>query len=175
VADAPPEIRLERDRKTLDLIVAAEEKSTIDTALAAARERLSMDAAYVTTVTSEIQRIDRISGDPRALGVEPGTEIPIEKTYCHRMLAGKMPNVVPDTSREPAVSDLAATRLIGAYIGVPIELSDGRIHGTLCASSTVPREQLGEDEVRFMKVLARIVANRLQRPSMVPDRRGLRQ
>lgn len=168
MADALPEIRLERDRETIALIVAADQQSTIDSALDAARDRLGMDAAYVTTVTPEKQLIDVISGDPSALGLKPGSEVPIESTYCHRMLTGVLPNVVPDTSREPAVRDLSSTSRIGAYIGVPIELSDGRIHGTLCASSTSPRMDLGDDEVRFMRVLARIVSNRIERPATPP-------
>jgi GAF domain-containing protein len=88
--------------------------------------------------------------------------ISLEQTYCARMLAGEMPNVVPDTRREPAVRDLAVTRVVGSYVGVPVKLSDGRLHGTLCCASSTARADLGSEELRFMHVLANIVAARVE-------------
>jgi GAF domain-containing protein len=54
-------------------------------------------------------------------------------------------------------------RNIGAYIGVPVTLSDGRVHGSLCCASNLPRADLGESELRFMHVLAGIVAAQIER------------
>jgi GAF domain-containing protein len=142
-------------------IEAAQEDYVVEQALTAARERLGMDAAYITTVDSERQTVDAMVGSP-FLGLGPGDSIPIDQTYCIRMLRGVMPNVVPDSRLEPAVRDLPAARVIGAYIGVPVALSDGRVHGTLCCTSQVAKTDLGPDEVGFMKVLARIVAARVE-------------
>lgn len=133
----------------------------VERALAAARERLRMNAAYITTIDPQHQRIDRVVGDIGALGELEGAAIPIEQTYCIRMLRGEMPNVVPDTRIEPAVRDLDATRHIGAYVGVPVTLADGSLHGTLCAASSAPSSGLGVEELRFMEVLADIVAKRV--------------
>lgn len=49
------------------------------------------------------------------------------------------------------------------YIGVPVQLSDGSVHGSLCCASNEPRPDLGDTELRFMQVLAGIVAARLER------------
>jgi GAF domain-containing protein len=68
---------------------------------------------------------------------------------------------VPDTRAEPVVRDLIATRTIGAYVGVPVTLADGRVHGTLCCASSQPRGGLGNEELRFMRVLAGIIASRV--------------
>ncbi len=141
---------------------AAQEQYAVEQALSAAREQLRMDAAYVSTIDSERQTIDDVVGDVGALGLEPGRWVPIEQTYCARMLGGEMPNVVPDTSLEPAVRDLAITSEIGSYIGVPVTLSDGRLHGTLCCASEKPHAELGGKELDFMKVLADIVAARVE-------------
>ncbi len=143
-------------------IEAAQESYSVEQALTAARERLSMDAAYITTIDSRQQRIDAVAGDVGVLGLVPGAAFPLEQTYCMRMLSGEMPNVVPDTKLEPAVRDLAVTRAVGAYIGVPVKLSDGRVHGTLCCASRERRAELGDDELRFMQVLAAIVATRVE-------------
>jgi GAF domain-containing protein len=148
--------------EALRQIEAAEETYAVEQALTAARERLSMDAAYVSTVDSERQTIDAVVGDVGALGLEPGFSLPIEETYCGRMLGGQLPNVVPDTSLEPAIRDLPVTGEIGSYIGVPVTLSDGRVHGTLCCASHDPHAELGGKELGFMKVLADIVAIRVE-------------
>ena len=89
--------------------------------------------------------------------------IPVEQTYCLRMLNGEVPNLIPDTRAEPAVRDLEATARVGAYLGVPVKLSDGRVHGTLCGVSEQPRSELGSEQLRFMHVLADIVAARVER------------
>ncbi len=144
-------------------IEAAQESYSVEQALAAAREQLRMDAAYITTIDSRQQRIDAVVGAVGVLALVPGAAFPLEQTYCMRMLSGEMPNVVPDTRLEPAVRDLAVTHEVGAYIGVPVKLSDGRVHGTFCCVSRERRAELGDNELRFMQVLADMVAARVER------------
>jgi GAF domain-containing protein len=79
------------------------------------------------------------------------------------MLKGEIPNLVADTAAEPALRQVTVIRNIGAYIGVPVTLSDGRVHGSLCCASNEPRGDLGEPELRFMRVLAEIVGARMDR------------
>jgi GAF domain-containing protein len=150
------------DLETLERIAALQDQDTIERALAAARQRLNMDAAYVTAIDSGTRRVTNLSGDMEALGMTPGKEVPLEKTYCGRMLSGAIPNIVPDTSVEPAVKELPATARVKAYVGVPIRLADGSVHGSLCCGSTAPRTELGDQELKFMHVLAGMVAARIE-------------
>jgi len=149
------------DVAALRRIEAAQESDVVERALSAARERLQMEAAYVTTIDSEKQTIEAILGETKA-PVAPGTQVPLEETYCMRMLNGEIANIVRDTRAEPALRDLGATRHVGAYVGVPVRLSDGRVHGTLCCVSKDPVDGLGDDELRFMHVLAGIIATRVE-------------
>lgn len=158
-----PQSLPERDREALERIAAAREADAIELALQAARERLRMDAAYVTALGESAQLIAEVAGDASALGLSTGTEIALEQSYCSRMLRADVPNVVPDTRAEPAVRALELTDRLGSYIGVPITLADGQVHGTLCAASGEPRMELGDDELRFMRVLADIVAAQIDR------------
>ncbi len=153
---------LSEEAEALRRIEAAEEQDVLKRALTAARVRLGMDAAYVTTIDPRKQTIEAIVGDTSA-PVGAGAEMPIEQTYCARMLNGEIPNIVRDTRANPVLRELSATRYIGAYVGVPVQLSDGRVHGTLCCISEEPRQGLGEDELRFMHVLAGIVAARIDK------------
>lgn len=142
-------------------IEAAHEQDVVEQALTAARDRLCMDAAYITTMDPRQQTIDALVGESSALGLSEGLVVPIEQTYCRHMLSGQMPSIVPDTRAEPLVRDLIATRTIGAYVGVPVTLADGRLHGTLCCVSSQPQDGLGDEELRFMQVLAGIIASRV--------------
>jgi GAF domain-containing protein len=147
----------------LQKLEAAQESDVVEQALAAARQHLGMDAAYITSIDSRNQTIQAILGEPEVAERYQDSVIPIEQTYCMRMLNGDIPNVVPDTRAQPALHDLAATREIGSYVGVPVRLSDGRVHGTLCAVSHDAQDGIGADELRFMQTLAGIVATRLER------------
>jgi GAF domain-containing protein len=135
----------------------------VEQALTAARAQLGMDAAYISTIDSRHQTVHAILGAPEVVDRFQDAVVPIEQTYCMRMLNGDIPNVVPDTGAQPALHDLSVTREIGAYVGVPVRLSDGRVHGTLCCVSRKPNDKLGADELRFMQILAGIVATRLER------------
>jgi GAF domain-containing protein len=146
----------------IDRIEAAQENDVVERALTAARERLGMDAAYVTTIDPRVQTLHAIVGAPDIVDTYTGVVMPVEHTFCQRMLTGEIPNVVPDTRAEPAMRDLAATREFGAYIGVPVRLSDGRVHGTLCCVSREPKFDVGPEDLRFMQVLAGIVAARVE-------------
>jgi GAF domain-containing protein len=144
-------------------IKAARESDIVDRALNAARERLGMDAAYIATVDSRQQTIEAMTGHTNAEALVEGAVIPVDQTYCARMLKGEIPNIVPDVAAEPALRAVTVIRDIGAYIGVPVKLSDGRVHGSLCCASNDPRPGLGGPELRFMYVLADIVAAQIER------------
>jgi GAF domain-containing protein len=143
-------------------IEAAQESDVVERALAAARDRLGMDASYVTTIDTREQTIHAIVGEADIVNTYTGVVMPVEHTFCQRMLDGEIPNVVADTRAEPAMRDLAAAQEFGAYIGVPVRLSDGRVHGTLCCVSREPKFDIGPEDLRFMQVLAGIVAARVE-------------
>jgi GAF domain-containing protein len=147
----------------VEKLEAAREAEVLEQALAAAQEHLGMDASYVTTIDSRNQTIHAMVGDPDIVNRYQGTVFPVEQTYCMRMLSGEIPNAVLDTRAEPAISGLAVTGEFHAYIGVPVRLSDGRVHGTFCCVSRETRPGITPEEVRFMQVLADIVAARVER------------
>jgi GAF domain-containing protein len=147
----------------IEKLEAAQETDVVEQALAAAQKHLNMDASYITTIDAQHQTIHAIVGDPDAAARYQGTVLPVEQTYCIRMLNGEIPGIVPDTRSEPATSALPVTQEFHAYVGVPITLADGSVHGTLCCVSRQPRSGLGPEELRFMQTLAGIVAARLDR------------
>jgi phage gpG-like protein len=145
----------------------------IEGALALARETLGMDAAHVSEFTSAHQVLRHVEGDTARFGLEAGTAIPVEGTYCRRVVDGRIPNVVPDTAAEPEVRDLPVTRDagLGAYVGVPVTAPDGEVLGSFCCLSRSPDPALAERDIAFMHVLARLVGDRLVRQRRERDER----
>ena len=47
---------------------------------------------------------------------------------------------------------------------MPLQLSSGRVYGTLCAASEQAQEELRERDLAFMRVLARLLADVIEHP-----------
>lgn len=146
-------------------VSARDHDDVIEGTLALAREQLGLDAAHVSEFADGRQVLRHVEGGADAFGLKPGSEFPLEGTYCLRVVQGRLPNVVADTSAEPEVRDLAMTREagLGAYVGVPITTSSGEVRGTLCCLSRSPDPALAERDIAFMHVLARLIGDRLER------------
>ena len=50
-----------------------------------------------------------VAGDGGSFGLSPGASMPIEDTYCHRLLTGRLSNVVADALANEQVRDLEIT------------------------------------------------------------------
>jgi hypothetical protein len=145
----------------------------IEAALDAAREMLGMDVAYLAETRGDLQSYRAVCGDGGSFGAAAGQSEPLEDTYCRLMMTGQLPNVVPDADQEPLVAKLPITRIacIGAYIGVPVVLPGGEVYGTFCCLSHEPTANLGERDASFLKVLARLVADQIEREAGEARRR----
>jgi anti-sigma regulatory factor (Ser/Thr protein kinase) len=156
----------ERAVEALSEVALTDERHRVERILAVARETLGMQIAYFSQFTTRDQVIQQVSGEAAPFGFDAGTQVPRGETFCQRMLNEEMPHAVPDTTSEPALDDLAGSgqHPVGAYIGVPLQLSTGRVYGTLCCASARPNRELGEHDVEFMRVLARLLADTIEHP-----------
>jgi EAL domain-containing protein (putative c-di-GMP-specific phosphodiesterase class I) len=148
-------------------------EEAIERILALARHQLGMDVAFVSAIEHGLEQIRAVDGDAESFGLDGGIAIPLEESYCNRMIKGRLPNVVPDARHEERVRDLAVTASagIGAYLGVPVHLWDGRLYGTLCCLSHTPEPSLDERDVRFMHVLATVISDQIEQEARLSDRR----
>jgi GAF domain-containing protein len=149
---------------------------TIERALNTAREMLGMDMGYVTHFDEGKQNYAAVEGDGESFDMEAGGSYPLEGSYCQRMVMGRIPNAVNDTSENEELADLELTKLaeIGSYIGVPIEFSDGTLYGTICCASHDRNEALDDRDVKFMQVIARIVADEIEQRQLKDEVEVLR-
>src|SRR5215208_6712499 len=139
--------------------------SPMDGLLAAAREVLGMELAYLAELRDTELVLREVDGDTAGYGgVGPGFSLPLAYSWCHEMVAGDAPQLVPDAAELPQAAEhpfVAATG-IRAYAGVPVRRADGTLFGSLCCLSRAPRPDLGERDLRFLDVLARMAAERIE-------------
>ena len=147
----------------------------VNRTMALAREVLGMDVAFVSRFTRDRMLFHALEGDADSFGWHEGGGVPLEGTFCKRVVDGRLPSVVPDAKNDERVNGLEVTHEadIGSYVGLPLRFSDGRVYGTLCCLSHTSEPQLGERDARFMSVLARLVAEQLEREEVEAEKRRL--
>lgn len=131
--------------------------------LTLACDHLDMETAFVSELTDTHQLYRAIAGDDSSFGLHIGRGPRREDTFCDLMVAGQLPKVIADTSAEARVAHLSATReaAIGAYVGVPLTLPDGRLYGTLCCLSHRPDPRLDDRDGKFLELIAGMIAGRV--------------
>jgi len=143
--------------------------------LAAARNYLSMDAAYVVELCDG-EEVFRRHEPPSGPTVLPeGTRLGVEDGYCGRTVDGSLPQLIPDTRQDARTTDSHLTRQadVGSYIGVPLRLSNGRIYGSLCCLSRAAAPWLGQRDVDLMQMLADLLVRHLEDREVEAQRRRL--
>jgi putative nucleotidyltransferase with HDIG domain len=165
-----------RSSGELDELVEVASKPTpeiVRRALAAAREELGMDVAFVSEFTEDRMVFRKLVADGESFGLREGECMPLDDTLCGLLLSKDLPNLIRDAKDDVRVKDLRVTDEagIGFYAGIPVRFSDGRLYGTLCALSHSPDPSLRDRDTKFMRVLARMVAEHLEREELETRRR----
>jgi hypothetical protein len=171
IADGP-------DRKSTDDITRLGEVAqspSAERAVQAVREFLDMDVASATEFVDGHQVFHVVQGDAASFGMSEGRGIPLDQTYCQRVMAGRLPNLIPDVRNEERAASLPVTKAanIGAYVSIPITFSSGEFYGTLCAGSHEAKPSLGYRDLQFLHVFARVIADQLERDQLQENARGL--
>jgi len=143
--------------------IDAEARDVVAAALGLAREWLDMDIGWLAEFSEDRKVFRVVEGALDEWDLHDDDWVHLADSYCQRMYAGEIANAIPDTNREPALTGLGITQRleIASYIGVPLVLPDGELRGAFCCACRTPRLTLGERDVRFMQVLARLVGDEL--------------
>ncbi len=109
-----------------------------------------------------------------AFGLRSNLAIPLSASFCVHMADDRAPRLCNDVPNHPLYGRIEAQRGYGvaAYLGVPIELSDGSRVGALAAFARAPGRFTAEDE-RLLGMLARVLAYELERETNQRDLRRL--
>jgi GAF domain-containing protein len=137
-------------------------RKAIAAVLELARNETMMDVAMLGHIHNGHEIARQLAGDAQSFGLKPGGSIPIDDTYCQRLLQGRIPNIVRDTRANEHVRDLALTQTanIGAYIGVPLTTLDAQLY-ILCCLAHEQRPSLSRRDVVFLSALGETIAAEL--------------
>ncbi|MDQ3206801.1 MAG: EAL domain-containing protein [Pseudomonadota bacterium] len=143
--------------------------------LAAVKEHVGADMSFLAEFRGDVKIIRRIIATGTPSLVE-GICLPLEATYCSRVVCGKLPNLILDARSDPRVRDLPITAEldIGSYLSVAVTLPDGRVFGTLCCIRHEADPSLDQRDVRFMRVLGDLIGTQLGRDEAARSERAIK-
>jgi diguanylate cyclase (GGDEF)-like protein len=106
------------------------------------------------------------------VGLRSNLAIPLGDAFCSHMAEDRAPRMCNEVGRHPIYSTLPMQERVGAraYLGVPLELSDGTRVGALAALRHSVAPFTDADEQLFL-MLARVLASELERESNERDLR----
>lgn len=95
------------------------------------------------------------------------------KQLRQRVVTGTMGPLIADAQKDPVAAEFPVTEKlsVAAYVGVPVQFSDGRLYGTLCCLSGETAYHLDERDVVFMRMAAAVVAEQLEREDLASSER----
>lgn len=98
--------------------------------------------------------------DELDFGLEPGSELPIQSTFCQRIRRTGEPVVFHHGSADPRYADDPVTRLykLESYLSFPITLADGTVFGTLCALDIRPRAPITPEIFGLFRLFCDLIA-----------------
>lgn len=155
---------------------ASESRHTlIEQILALALEHIGMDVAVLAEFSDGNEVLRVIEGDSASFDLRPDAAIPFQDSYSRRLLEMPPKGLAPDARSDHRLRDVEQSPLVGAYIGVPVTMPDGRVYGSLSCLSRTPHPLLDERDVKFLGVLAQLVGEELERweEEVVEERKRL--
>ena len=97
-------------------------------------------------------------------GVKDGDVFLWADSFCTRMVNEKCPRIAPCSNEVPeyATAPIGEQVQIGAYIGMPVNRSDGTLFGTLCAIDPHPQPQGIVGEFQQIQILVTMLETILE-------------
>ena len=126
------------------------------------RQRLDFDLWMVTR--TEGNDWITLQVEDHGYNIKEGSVFCWSDSFCSRMVKGRGPCIAPKVSAIPAYIEAPIGRKvsIGAYIGIPIVLSDGSLFGTLCAIDPNSKPDTITEELPTIELLANLLSTILE-------------
>ena len=154
--------------KLNDILFDQKDTSSIDVKLnnllALVRKHLNMDVAFISEFINN-ERVFKVVDNPsKNKVVHVGNSDPINETYCKKITDDKLSPIITNTKTHPITKAMPVTDKlsIGAYIGVPINLLDGKLYGTLCCYKSHHDESLNERDLSFLNIISEIATDLIE-------------
>lgn len=142
---------------------AAAGEDVIQDALVAIRNHLGMEVAYFSEFSAGRTVFRRVDAPGLEHLIKVGDSHALDDVYCNHILAGRLPELIPDTSQVSLAREMPITAAvpIGSHISIPVRLLDGSPYGMFCCLSPRPIPSLNERDLATMRVFAGLAARQV--------------
>lgn len=129
-----------------------------------------MESTYLTKIdiNARLQHI-LYARNSKQMHIPEGLSVPWDETLCKRAIDSDCfySDNVPER-----FADCEAAKALGitTFMSIPIQLTDGTLYGTLCATST-RKQQLSERGEHVLKLFAGLIAQYIEKESLVTQLR----
>ena len=141
------------------------EACAIQDILQAIRTHLHMEVAFLSEFLLEKRIYRYVDSEWENNPIYPGKSDPLENTYCNLVAKGALPELMQDAGSNAIAAGLADTQAIpiGAYLSVPITLSDSKLLGSFCCFSRTPDNTLNQRDLELMHAFAELAGKAIER------------
>lgn len=142
--------------------------------LSTLRCHLGMEVAFISEFSEGCRFIRYVDAEDQNTPLKAGDFHPLDETYCQRIVAGELPEIVADTAANPATQALDVTRSlsIGNYIGVPIRMPNGDVYGTFCCFDHRAGRDLIQRDLSLLRAFADFTGKLLDKQRRSEDQRN---
>jgi diguanylate cyclase (GGDEF)-like protein len=146
--------------------------SAAEVALGLLREKVGVSFWMTTRVSGEDLVVLNTVGS--GIGIKNGDAMPWTDTICWRMVAGSGPRAAPKVADIPAYASAPAaeTLKIGAYIGAPLSLGDGKVYGTLAGMDLEPKDDTLKQHLWLVEMVAGLLGAILKHEQEISEATG---
>lgn len=126
------------------------------------QQRLNFDLWMVTRTEDNDWIV--LQAKDQGYGVKEGMVFSWADSFCSQMVLGRGPRIAPCANEIPAYAEapIAQQVKIGAYVGMPLVLSDGSLFGTLCAIDPEPQLETITTELPLIELMTRLLCTVLE-------------
>ncbi len=151
--------------KSLIALTDSPSPLALQTALAAIRQHLGMHVAYVSKFDGDRSVFQAVDAPGLEDVIKAGDSRALDDVYCRHILAGRLPELIPDTTLEPLAMSLPITKAapIGSHLSVPIRDKAGTAIGMFCCLSPDANASLNLRDLQVMRVFADIIGDQMVR------------
>lgn len=132
--------------------------------LRAVRTHLGMDVGFISQFTEGRRVFRYVETGTGSECIQVGGSDPLEESYCHWVVNGKMPRLMCNPAEHELATSLTATKSlpVGAHLSIPILLRDGTVYGTFCCFSFRPDPSLTDRDLATIEAFAQLAGEQIQ-------------
>lgn len=155
--------------------LAPVQNASIDRILAAVREHLGAEIAFVSRyLDGGMKELTHVDSD-LDLPMGPGFTDPRENSYCWHIAEGRLPELIQDPADFPFTKTMAITDFlpVGCHLNTPLRLSDGTLYGSFCCLSRKPDRSLTDRDVGVLRAFAALAVEQIEKSVESDGRRAV--